>query len=121
MSKFKTGSSETANEAFIKHALHTLVLKPWKSGKMGWCPVIHIYVASAVEIDELKFKKILASTPEGAKEKEWDRAKLRENDFVCYMDRERSKNVFGETFDTLLALMKNRRFGGNQQSGSSSV
>ena len=121
MSKFKTGTSETADEASIKHALHTLVLKPWKPKTMAWCPVIHIYLASAVDIDELKFKRILASTPEDTKEKQWDRAELREKDLVCYMDKERSKNVFGETFETLLALMKKKRIGGNQQSGSSSV
>jgi hypothetical protein len=57
----------------------------------------------------------------GEGEKRWDRAKLRDDDFVCYMDRERSKDVWGETFETLLALMKNLRPGGTQQSDGASI
>ena len=72
------------------------------------CPVIYIYVASAVDIDDTKFKNCLAWKGSGQNDKDWDRAKLKDNHFVCCMDSTRSIEVFGETFDTLLRLMKNR-------------
>ncbi|KAI1370535.1 hypothetical protein F4677DRAFT_451272 [Hypoxylon crocopeplum] len=119
--QFKTGIEGTAKKPYNTHALHTLALKRWKTGNMGPCPVIHIYVANAVDIDESTFKECLASTPSGVGGKGWDRTKLRDNDFICYMDRKRSKDVFGETFDTFLELLKNQPIDGNGESDAPSV
>lgn len=82
--------------------------------------MIHVYVASAVDIEESNFKKECLDW-KGSGAKDWDKTKLRDKDFICYIDRERTKDVWGETFETLLAIMKNLRFDKGQKSGSGSV
>jgi hypothetical protein len=51
-------------------------------------------------------------------EKAWDRQMMRDDDYICCMDRERSKTVFGETFEALLAMMKNRAPWGGELVGT---
>lgn len=112
--QFKTGRPEPGNKAAIQKALHTLALKPWKSG-VGYiknCHVIHIYVASTVAITKELFDDCFDTVSEGGDssgttEKIWNKEELRDRDYVCCMDMNDSGDVWGETFDALLRMMKN--------------
>jgi hypothetical protein len=86
--------------------LHNLTLSPWRNGKVK-CAVLHIYVANAVDIVASDFQNLFSFDRSRAQLKyPWDIKKLRSNDFVYYMNKEISKAVFGETFGTLVGLMK---------------
>jgi hypothetical protein len=87
--KFKTGVAGPGDNTFIKHALRTLALKPWKAGRLD-CPVIHVYVANAVNIKASDFKSCLASAGTGAKD--WDRSRLRDN-VICVIWIERAQEM----------------------------
>ncbi|KAI1178078.1 hypothetical protein F4777DRAFT_539336 [Nemania sp. FL0916] len=124
--QFKTGTAHLSSCKELTEVLQTLVIKPWQNDETGsnhgahtW-PVIHILVTSGVDIHENRFLEALekiAGVPSNiaidpmAMDIDIDTKPdttrgLRETDFVCYIDKADSENIWGVALTALLHVLK---------------